>query len=234
MKNFLCFDADDTLWECNVYFRSAMHQFSKEMSRIFSLDEHYVYQTILKYEHERLAYYGYGSLGFRKCLKDVFNDYYHHYRSNVNYHKKIIWIDEITRKVIDFEIQLLPMVEETLKELKRRNYLLYIITKGEFSEQEKKIRTSNLSIYFESYHIMAEKHESAYEAFLFENKLNAEKTTMIGNSPKSDIMPCLNINMNTVYIPHEYNWELEAYELPKTHKRLLVLGSFNELLLHFN
>jgi putative hydrolase of the HAD superfamily len=234
MKNVLCFDADDTLWECNIFYRNVMHGFSKEMSEIFTLDEHYVYQTILKYEHERLATYGYGSLGFRQCLKDVFNDFYHHYRSKVNYHKKIIWIDEITRLVINFEIQLLPDVEATLAELKKRDYQLFIITKGDHLEQEGKIKSSKLLSYFNSYRIMKEKHEKAYQLFLNDFDFHPNHTTMIGNSPKSDIMPCLNIEMNAVYIPHTYNWELEQAPLPEYHRRMLVLKSIKDLLFHFN
>jgi len=108
-----------------------------------------------------------------------------------------------------------------------------MLTKGEREEQQQKINASALAPYFRHIHIVDEKNVDTYRALVREHELVVETTWMIGNSPKSDIVPARAVGMNAVYIPNANTWALEHTELDADDDRILHLRLFAELLEHF-
>ena len=231
-KPILFFDADDTLWECNRYFRAIMHQFCDRLSEKTNLEHDYIYKMILKFEHERLKIYGYGSFGFIQCLKDVYQELSNEASINDHISHMNTWIDKISEPLVEFQIQLIEGVSETLAILKQRNYEMHMLTKGDRLEQNQKISNSKIDHFFEKHHIFEHKHEHEYLSYLDENNFKPNQTVMIGNSPKSDILPCLKIGMKAIFIPHDSSWELEHAELPN-HPNKTELKSISQLLTIF-
>ncbi len=126
----------------------------------------------------------------------------------------------------------MPGVAETLAELARRHELL-LLTKGDAEEQQRKVAASGLARYFRGVHIVAEKNTATYEDLTRAYDLVPASAWMIGNSPKSDILPARSAGLNAVFIPHEHTWVLEHSELDPDDKKVLRLPTFGELLRHF-
>lgn len=127
---------------------------------------------------------------------------------------------------------MIPHVETTLVHLNRQ-YTLTMCTKGDIEEQQIKIDRSGLAWYFHQIEIMAEKDGAAYKEILGRLGATPAAACMVGNSPKSDINPPLELGMAAVFIPHDHTWQLEHQEVDRSHGRLLVLERFVELIDHF-
>ena len=225
----LLIDADDTLWENNIYFERAIvhfisflnhHEFSPEQVR----------EVLNDVERECIVKHGYGLHSFAHALVDTFE------RLSVQpvtpeLHSQII---SFAHTVANNPIELLPEVPQTLQHLSTRHHLI-LVTKGAVAEQSGKIERSGLKKYFGETEIVAEKNPSAYESLVEKHSLTPNSTWMIGNSPKSDINPALAVGLNAVFVPHGDTWILEHEELnaaPPT-QRLLIVGRFAELREHF-
>jgi putative hydrolase of the HAD superfamily len=129
-------------------------------------------------------------------------------------------------------VELVPGVAETLAELGDRHDLL-LVTKGDPAEQQRKIDASNLAHHFASVHIVDEKHAGTYRSLVAEQGLVPETTWMIGNSPRSDILPARAAGLNAVFIPNPHTWVLEEEELDPADRGVLHLEHFRELTAHF-
>jgi putative hydrolase of the HAD superfamily len=125
-------------------------------------------------------------------------------------------------------IEIIDGVPETLEYLSVRHDLT-LFTKGHPEEQELKVDRSGLGIYFGHTAIVREKDASAYASVVLDRKLTAERTWMVGNSPKSDINPALEAGLNAVYVPHDRTWHLEKTGLKKGPGRFLTVNTFPEL-----
>jgi len=133
-----------------------------------------------------------------------------------------------TEQILHHPIELIAGVEETLDYLSMRHDLT-LFTKGNPEEQKLKLDRSGLAIYFGHTAIVKEKNAASYQALIDERQLDPERTWMIGNSPKSDINPALEVGIKAVFVPHLHTWTLEHEELRDGDGRLLTLGSFVEL-----
>jgi putative hydrolase of the HAD superfamily len=225
----LLFDADDTLWENNIYFERAIAAFVSYLDhRVHSPEE--VREHLNLCERATIAEHGYGLRSFRRSLVDCFEQL-----SDVpitpDRHARIV---AFTESIASAEIELLEGVEQTLRELSGR-HTLAMVTKGDTSEQTDKLERSGLRAYFSAVEVLAEKNPSAYGELLSLHGWSPENTWMIGNSPKSDINPSLAVGMNAVFIPHDFTWVLEheVIDRPTEQQRLLELAAFPELLRHF-
>jgi putative hydrolase of the HAD superfamily len=141
-------------------------------------------------------------------------------------------IEDLAAALVNHEVELVPGVAETLAELGTRHDLL-LLTKGDQTEQQRKIDASNLAHHFRSTHIVAEKHVAAYEELVVEQGLVPATTWMIGNSPRSDILPARAAGLGAVFIPNRYTWVLEHDELDPDDHGVLHLRRFPELVEHF-
>jgi putative hydrolase of the HAD superfamily len=225
----LLIDADDTLWENNIYFERAIAKFisflnhreySPEMVRLVLNDV----------ERQSIVQHGYGLHSFAHSLIGCFEK---------------LSVDPVTpemrerirsfaHQIADHPIEVLPDVPETLQYLGERQHII-MVTKGSPAEQSGKVERSGLKEYFSAIEIVAEKDESTYRSVIAKYALSADSTWMVGNSPKSDINPAIAAGLHAVFIPHDNTWILEHEELaaaPEA-RRLLVLDRFGDLKNHF-
>lgn len=225
----LLIDADDTLWENNVYFERAIARFISFLNHHeFSPEQ--VREVLNDVERECIVKHGYGLHSFGHALVDTFE------RLSVNpvtpdLHAQIT---SFAQSIQNHAIEFLPEVPQTLEYLTARHHLI-LMTKGHVPEQSGKIERSGLKRYFRETEIVAEKNSAAYEALIAKHALVPELTWMIGNSPKSDINPALSVGFNAVFVPHGDTWILEHEELNAAPppQRLLIVGGFAELREHF-
>jgi putative hydrolase of the HAD superfamily len=225
----LLFDADDTLWENNIYFEQAITAFISYLDhRVHTAEE--VREHLNHCERMTIAEYGYGVSSFQRSLITCFEQL-SDAPITPDKHERIV---SFAHSIADREIELLAGVEETLRELSARHEL-FLVTKGNLEEQTGKLDRSGLRSYFRGVEVLAEKNPAAYSQLVERHALQPANTWMIGNSPKSDINPSLAVGMNAIFIPHDFTWALEheVVDHPSGGQRLLELAKFSELLNHF-
>jgi putative hydrolase of the HAD superfamily len=225
----LLIDADDTLWENNVYFERAIVDFISFLNhRERSPAE--IREILDDVERECIITHGYGLPSFTRSLVKTFE------RLSVEPITPALHetIHGFARTIAEQPVQILPRVIDTLEYLGERHHLI-LVTKGNFPEQSGKVERSGLKHFFRGIEIVPEKNPSTYEQIIVQHRLSGERTWMIGNSPKSDINPALAAGLNAVFVPHNDTWVLEHEELAKAKPpaRLLVLTNFAELATHF-
>jgi putative hydrolase of the HAD superfamily len=224
-RQTLMIDADDTLWENNIYFERAIANFISFLNhRHFSAAE--VRQKLNEVEHESIVKLGYGLHSFAAALVATFE------RLSVEPLTPALHetIHGIARAIAEQPIELLKHVSPTLDALRSRHRLL-LVTKGDVAEQTGKVERSGLKPYFEAVEVVAEKNAESYHEIVARYGLERSTTWMVGNSPKSDINPAIAAGLNAVFIPHADTWILEHAELcvaPEP-QRLLTLERFQLL-----
>ena len=225
----LLIDADDTLWENNIYFERAIanfisflnhHEFSPEQVR----------GVLNDVERECIVTHGYGLHSFAHALVHTFE------RLSVRpvtseLHAQI---HGFAHTIADHPLELLPEVPQTLQYLSTRHRLI-LVTKGAVAEQTGKIERSGLKQHFAATEIVAEKDAAIYQSIVEKYSLPHESTWMIGNSPRSDINPALAAGLHAVFVPHGNTWILEHDEVNAASppQKLLIVGNFAELREHF-
>ena len=224
----LLIDADDTLWENNIYFERALAGF------ISYLDHHQhtpaeVRQVLNRCEHATIQAHGYGVASFERSLVDCFTEL-----SAAPSPEQRQRISSFARGIVEHAIELLPGVAETLPDLGQRHRLI-LVTKGNAAEQQRKLDRSGIHMHFAAVEIPPEKHPDAYREIVGRHALSTGSTWMIGNSPRSDINPALAAGLHAVYVHHPNTWELEHDELtqPVPPQRLIQLDRFAALREHF-
>jgi putative hydrolase of the HAD superfamily len=222
----LLLDADDTLWENNVYFERAIAAF------VSYLDHHEyspaeVRQALNAVERETILAHGYGLPSFTRSLVTCFERLSPHPVDKERRQRIVGFANSIAEQ----EIELLPHVEETLRDLAARHKLI-LMTKGDHAEQADKVRRSGLSQYFSAVEIVPEKDPPTYHAVIARHELQPHTSWMIGNSPKSDINPALATGLHAVFLFHKDTWVLEhaAISPPPEGQYLFEFDSFVRLL----
>ena len=198
----IAFDADDTLFVNETYFREAEHQFSKLFTAFET--ENKIEQELFKTEIRNLGLYGYGVKGFMlsmvECALDI---------SNNNLNPTLLNdVLNIGKEMLEKPIELLDGVEEVLKVLQGR-YKLIVATKGDLLDQERKLEKSGLMQYFHHIEVMSDKKESDYKKLLSHIDIEANELLMIGNSLKSDVLPLVNIGASAIHVPFHTTWAHE-------------------------
>jgi putative hydrolase of the HAD superfamily len=228
-RQTLLFDADDTLWENNIYFERAIAAFISYLDHRVHTDEE-VREHLNMCERATIAEHGYGLQSFRRSLMDCFEQL-----SDVpvtpEKHARIV---SFTEAIAAQEIELLEGVEETLRELAKRHRLI-LVTKGNREEQMDKVERSGLRDIFEAVEVPHEKTAAMYRELAARHGCDAANTWMIGNSPRSDINPALAAGLNAVFLPHSFTWVLEheTVDEPRDRARLLELTKIGQLLEYF-
>ncbi|MDR3799251.1 MAG: HAD family hydrolase [Terracidiphilus sp.] len=221
----LLIDADDTLWENNIYFERAIAAF------ISFLDHHeyspaQVRQALNAVERETILSHGYGLSSFTRSLVDCFE----RLSPAPVMEEKRERIRGFARAIAEQEIELLPGVAETLAQLASRHHLI-LMTKGNHAEQADKLARSGLSELFSSVEIVAEKDPPTYREVIARHELTPHTSWMIGNSPRSDINPALAAGLHAVFLFHKDTWVLEHAEVDAAPERqhLIELDAFAKL-----
>ncbi|MFF9781214.1 HAD family hydrolase [Streptomyces nigrescens] len=223
----LIFDADDTLWENNVIFERVIDEFLEWMTHP-GLDRAGVRAVLDGIEAANAPKLGYGSKVFLHSLGECVAQL----RGRAATAEESARIAGWAAAFAGDRVELIPGVAETLAELARRHDLL-LLTKGDTEEQERKVAASGLTRHFRGVHIVAEKNIATYEQLKRAYDLVPDSTWMIGNSPKSDILPARSAGLNAVFIPHEHTWVLEHSDLDPADDKVLRLPAFGDLLHHF-
>lgn len=222
----LLIDADDTLWENNIYFERVIAEV-QALLRPLGVDSHSFRLHLNEKEREHIPIYGYGTFNFTRSLVEAFNDFLPD-DADESLKKKV---ERTALGIMNHPLELLEGIPETLSYLSGR-HVLFLVTKGDPGEQMRKIEVSSLRRYFEGIEILLEKNDTVFRGLLDKHGWNPDKTWMIGNSPRSDINPAISAGMNAVYIPHPHTWALE-HEEPVRHPRLIELEKFSDLRFHF-
>jgi putative hydrolase of the HAD superfamily len=225
----LLIDADDTLWENNLYFERAITAFISYLDhRVHTAEE--VREHLNHVEHATIHTHGYGLHSFRRSLVDCFEQLTDAPITPEKHQR----IQSFAQSIADQEMELLPNVAPTLAELATRHRLI-LVTKGNHEEQTGKLHRSGLAPHFSAVEVLPEKHHEAYLSLSAHHGCEACTTWMIGNSPRSDINPALGAGLNAIFIPHDFTWVLEheVVHQPPTGQHLLELGTFADLTLHF-
>jgi putative hydrolase of the HAD superfamily len=225
----LLIDADDTLWENNIYFERAIASFISLLDhRSHSVEE--IRAVLNQCEHETIRLSGYGLGSFEKSLLRCYEKVHGAPPDETQTHQ----IRGFARSIAEQEIELLPGVAETLPGLAER-YTIILTTKGNPEEQLHKVERSGIKEHFTAVEVPTEKHADAYRHIVSKYALDPLLTWMIGNSPRSDINPALAAGLHAVFIHHPNTWVLEHDEIqpPTPPQLLLTVDSFHGLRDHF-
>jgi putative hydrolase of the HAD superfamily len=199
----IAFDADDTLWVNETYFREAEVKFAKLLAQYET--ENKVDQELFKKEMENLELYGYGVKGFVLSMVESALEI-----SNYKVEPKIIeQIISIGKDMIQKPIELLDDVKHTLTVLSSK-YKLILATKGDLLDQERKLEKSGLLKYFHHIEVLSEKKPENYKRLLAHLDVVPPKLLMVGNSLKSDILPIVEIGAQAIHIPFHTTWGHEV------------------------
>jgi len=225
----LLIDADDTLWENNIYFERAIAKFISFLNHQEYTPEQ-VRLVLNDVERESIVRHGYGLHSFAHSLVGTFEKLS---REPVTpeLHERI---HSFAHQIADHPVEIIAGVPQTLDYLSQRHHLI-LMTKGHATEQAGKVERSGLKEYFAAIEIVAEKDEAIYRSVVAKYELDPDSSWMVGNSPKSDINPALAAGLHAVFVPHNDTWILEHEELANAPnaQRLLVLNSFRDLSQHF-
>ncbi len=201
----IAFDADDTLWVNETYFREAEQRFAKLLSGFET--ENKIDQELFKIEIRNLETYGYGVKGFVLSMVETALEL-----SNYKVAPRVIEeILVIGKEMLQKPIELLDGVEETLKALAPK-YKLILATKGDLLDQERKLEKSKLNGYFHHIEVLSEKKSENYKKLLSHLDIPPSKFLMIGNSLKSDVLPLLEIGSSAIHIPFHTTWVHEIVD----------------------
>jgi putative hydrolase of the HAD superfamily len=224
---FLLIDADDTLWENNIYFERAFEEFVDFLDHS-SLAPGEVRDVLDEIESANNKIHGYGSLNFGRNLRQT----YEHLAERPVREEDLRTVMGFAERILECPMEVIEGVAETLAYLASRHDLT-LFTKGHPDEQKLKIDRSGLGVYFNHTAIVKEKDAAAYARLVAERGMDPERTWMIGNSPKSDINPALEAGLNAAFVPHAHTWVLERQDIRPGKGKLLVVDSFGELKRHF-
>lgn len=197
------FDADDTLWVNETYFRDAEEEVGQLLSHYETPNK--IDQELFKMEMVNLPTYGYGVKGFVLSMIELAVEL-----SNGTVSSTVISkILDIGKDMINKPIELLDGVEDVLKELSK-DYRLIVATKGDLLDQERKLEKSGLLKYFHHIEVLSEKHDTNYIQLLKRLDIEPESFLMVGNSLKSDILPLVNIGSKAIHVPFHTTWQHET------------------------
>jgi len=218
------FDADDTLWVNETYFRDAEVAFGKLLSPYETLNK--IDQELCKAHIRNLPLYGYGIKGFVLSMVETAIEL-----SNNNVSAKTTQaILDIGKDMLEKPIELLDGVENVLKELSKK-YKLILATKGDLLDQERKLEKSGLLDYFHHIEVLSDKKEANYSRLLNHLDIKPSQFLMIGNSLRSDILPLVNLKAHAIHVPFHTTWIHEQVTENETNgKAYKTVKSLNELL----
>ena len=219
----LIFDADDTLWENNIYFESAFDGFVEFLGHS-TLSPQEVRGVLDEIEIVNREVNGYGALNFGRNLRQC----YEHLCEREIRQSDLDQVMAFAERILEQPVVLIDGVRETLADLASRHELI-LFTKGHPEEQKLKIDRSGLGFHFRHTAIVKEKNPVSYRNLVRECSLALDRAWMIGNSPRSDINPALEVGLHAVHIPHAQTWSLEDEEIRNGDRRLLKLARFSDL-----
>lgn len=220
---FIAFDADDTLWENELYFQEFEQEFCKLLHQYLPADS--ISEELFKTEMKNLHMYGYG-------LKSVMLSMIETACRVSDHNGEIHCVEEIIKygqELLQKPVTLIEGVEEVLMQLQGK-YKLVLATKGDLFDQRRKVVSSGLQDYFCHIEIMSDKKCADYQKLLAHLDCQPESFLMVGNSANSDILPVLELGGYAAHIPHHITWAHEHFEGNIDHPNYILLDNIREIL----
>jgi putative hydrolase of the HAD superfamily len=212
------FDADDTLWHNERFFRLTQDRFEQLLADY--ADPAHLHQRLLEAERRNIAHYGFGIKGFTLSMIETALDITQN-RVPASVIRELI---EAGQAMLRHPIDLLPHARETVQAA-AQNHKVLLITKGDLLDQERKLAQSGLGDLFDGVEIVSDKTPATYQALLQRHGVGATQAMMVGNSMKSDVRPMVALGGWGVFVPHGLTWELEHAEPPTDTTRFRELPS---------
>ena len=212
------FDADDTLWHNERFFRLTQDRFEQLLADY--ADRAHLHQRLLAAERRNIAHYGFGIKGFTLSMIETALDVTEN-RVPAAVIRELI---EAGQEMLRHPIDLLPHARETVQAA-AQNHKVLLITKGDLLDQERKLAQSGLGDLFDGVEIVSDKTPATYQALLPRHGVGATQAMMVGNSMKSDVRPMVALGGWGVFVPHGLTWELEHAEPPTNTTRFRELPS---------
>ena len=219
----IAFDADDTLWINEPYFRTAEKAFCELLKEYVHEEE--CNELLYKFEMQNLPLYGYGIKPFVLSLIEA----------AITISKKQIPLEIVSeiiaigKEMLQMSVELIDGIEVTLAHLSKK-YLLVMATKGDLLDQERKLMKSGLEKYFHHIEVMSDKQPKNYQKLITHLDIPPSQFLMVGNSLKSDVLPVLEIGSYAIHIPFHTTWEHEKVEEEVVHCNFKELKLASELI----
>lgn len=223
----LLIDADDTLWENNVYFERVIEVYVRLMA-VRGHAPDVARDTLHDIERIRTTSHGYGIRNFHASLREACTRLLAP-DTPVREHAAIAGLCAELARESPIVLEGVPV---TLRALAGRHRLI-LFTKGDYDDQHAKLQRAGLRRFFRQIDVVDEKDDAAYRHAVTRHGIEPASAWMAGNSPKSDVLPALACGIGAVFIPHAVTWALERCEIPQAGERLIVLERFGELEAHF-
>ncbi len=221
-ERWIYFDADDTLWDNEGYFRSAEAEFAHLLSRDAEAAE--VQEKLWAKQEENIPYFGYGSKTYMLGMTDTAIELCGGVLRDEIYHG----IKDIILRLAHHGFDIIDGVEDTLQTLRQAGYSLAVATKGDLTEQMAKYRKSGLDRFFHHIEVLENKDEKNYLELCHKHNIAPEDFVMVGNSVKSDIAPVIAIGGWAYYIPHDIVWSHEFAPMPES-QRVTEVATIRDL-----
>jgi len=221
------FDADDTLWVNETYFRETEEKFAGLLENYETKNK--IEQELFKMEMKNLKLYGYGIKGFMLSMIESALEI-----SNNNIQQATMMeILNLGKDMLVRPVELLNGVEEVLQCLEKK-YRLIVLTKGDLLDQERKLKKSGLSKYFHHVEVLSDKKEENYQNLLDHLEIQAKEFLMIGNSLKSDVMPIVSLGAQAVHVPFHTTWVHEEVPVGEQTNNHLTVSKITDILKYLN
>ncbi|MCY3878684.1 MAG: HAD family hydrolase [Rhodobacteraceae bacterium] len=220
--SLIAFDADDTLWQNEAYFRLSEQNLAELLGEYSTLKD--VHHSLIEAERRNLKHYGYGVKGFTLSMIETAIEITDGRVPNA----LIRQILDLGRDMLSHPVELLPGARDAIEAL-RLEFTVILLTKGDLIEQERKVAHSRMGGLFHAIEIVSEKSVEIYRRVFHQYGDGPDTAMMVGNSIKSDILPSLQAGSWGVYVPHRLEWELEAAAAPRGHPRFRELSWLGDL-----
>jgi putative hydrolase of the HAD superfamily len=217
------FDADDTLWVNETYFRDTEEKFATLLEQYETKNK--IDQELFKMEIKNLDLYGYGIKGFMLSMVESALELSNNQVSQAT----LLKILNLGKAMLTHPVELLDGVEKVLKQLDGK-YRLIVLTKGDLLDQEKKLERSGISEYFHHVEVLSDKKEKNYKNLLEHLEISVDEFLMIGNSLKSDVLPLVNIGARAIHVPFHTTWKHEEITPPKEKNGYMTLNTLEDVL----
>ncbi|MGB5555542.1 MAG: HAD family hydrolase [Flavobacteriaceae bacterium] len=217
------FDADDTLWVNETYFRAAEEEFANLLEGYETKNK--IDQELFMIEIKNLSLYGYGIKGFMLSMVEAALELSNNKVSQATIHE----ILKLGKKMISHPVELLEGVKEVLEKLNDK-YRLIVLTKGDLLDQERKLERSSLSTYFHHVEVLSDKKEENYLNLLDHLEIDVHEFLMIGNSLKSDVLPIINIGSQAIHVPFHTTWKHEEVSDEERNDKYLTINKLTDIL----
>jgi putative hydrolase of the HAD superfamily len=216
------FDADDTLWQNETFFRLTQDRFTALLADHAAPD--HLHDRLLAAERRNLGHYGFGVKGFTLSMIETAIDVTEG-RVPATVIAEII---AAGREMLEHPIELLPHAQAAVETL-AASYRVLLITKGDLLDQERKLAQSGLGDLFHGVEIVSDKTAAAYARIFTRHGDGPDRALMVGNSLKSDVIPVIEAGGFGVHIPHGLTWALEQADAPAGHPRFSALDHLGQL-----